>query len=288
MSPLLAVATVTSTEVFPRALSSYLDAENAGLWAVLSARVQAEPFNLVVTGIFLLAIVHTFFAGKIRHWGHVIEERHAAAIKAAAGDDVAKEPAPTDIDGDGSPDEVSFWGQVLHFFGEIEVVFGLWALVLGAAIAAHAGMATAISYLSGVNYTEPLFVVVIMAMAATRPVVRLAEAGLKRVAALGGGTPFAWWAALLVLAPVMGSFITEPAAMTVGALLLGRQFYAYNPSQKLRYATLGLLFVNISVGGTLTHFAAPPVLMVAGPWGWGFGHMLVNFGWKALVGIVVA
>ncbi len=288
MNAFFALTTGSAAEVFPRSLSSYLEIDNGTLWAVLSARVQAEPFNLVATGIFLLAIVHTFFAGKIRHWGHVIEERHASALRQAALIGAPGETSVGPVADDGSPQEVSFWGQVLHFFGEIEVVFGLWALVLGVAIAVHAGMSTAIAYLSGVNYTEPLFVVVIMAMAATRPVVRLAEAGLKRVAALGGGTPFAWWTALLVLAPVLGSFITEPAAMTLGALLLGRQFYAYNPSQKLRYATLGLLFVNISVGGTLTHFAAPPVLMVAGPWGWGFGHMLINFGWKALVGIVVA
>lgn len=36
------------------------------------------------------------------------------------------------------------------------------------------------------------------------------------------------------------------------------------------YATLGLLFVNISIGGTLTHFAAPPVVMVAEKWDWGW------------------
>ena len=53
-------------------------------------------------------------------------------------------------------------------------------------------------------------------------------------------------------------------------------------------ATIGLLFVNISVGGTLTHFAAPPVLMVAGPWNWGIGHMAANFGWKALLGIIIS
>ncbi|MBC8011888.1 MAG: hypothetical protein H7067_17515 [Burkholderiales bacterium] len=268
------LAAVVSTEVFPRSLDTYADAEGAGLWDVLIGRIQAEPFNLVATVIFVLAIVHTFLAGKIRHQAHVIEERHAARLREAGRGAVRP-----DNDGDGRLDEVSFAGQVLHFLGEIEVVFGLWALVLAVAIAIRGGTDTAIGYLSGVNYTEPLFVVVVMAIAATRPVIGLAEAGLRRVAALGGGTPFAWWVALLVVTPVLGSFITEPAAMTVGALLLARQFYAFNPSPRLRYATLGLLFVNISVGGTLTHFAAPPVLMVAGPWGWGLSHMAVNYGW---------
>ena len=54
--------------------------------------------------------------------------------------------------------------------------------------------------------------------------------------------------------------------MTIAALLLVRKFYVLEPSTKFKYATLGLLFVNISVGGTMTHFAAPPVLMVAEPW----------------------
>jgi Na+/H+ antiporter NhaD/arsenite permease-like protein len=44
----------------------------------------------------------------------------------------------------------------------------------------------------------------------------------------------------------------------------------------------------VSVGGTLTHFAAPPVLMVAAPWNWDIAHMFTHFGWKALAGIAAA
>ena len=55
--------------------------------------------------------------------------------------------------------------------------------------------------------------------AATRPVLDLAERCLRAVAGLGGGTPAAWWLSILILAPLLGSFITEPAAMTIGALL---------------------------------------------------------------------
>lgn len=111
---------------------------------------------------------------------------------------------------------------------------------------------------------------------------------MAKIAALGRGTPAAWWLTILTVGPVLGSFITEPAAMTISALLLLENFYRFNPSYRLRYATLGLLFVNVSVGGTLTHFAAPPVLMVAGKWGWGLSHMLGHFGWKAVVGILVS
>jgi hypothetical protein len=179
--------------------------------------------------------------------------------------------------------------ELLHFLGEVEVVFGLWVVVLIAAIALEHGWAAATHYINdGVNYTEPLFVVVIMALASTRPVIVLAETALRHVAALGGATPAAWWLAILTLAPLLGSFVTEPAAMTIAALLLARQFYDLEPSSRLKYATLGLLFVNVSIGGTLTHFAAPPVLMVARPWGWDTPFMLEHFGWRAALAIVAS
>ena len=49
-----------------------------------------------------------------------------------------------------------------------------------------------------------------------------------------------------------------------------------------------MLFVNISIGGVLTHFAAPPVLMVAAPWGWTTPIMFMQFGWVALLAILIA
>jgi hypothetical protein len=184
---------------------------------------------------------------------------------------------------------VSFLGQVLHFFGEVEAVFGLWAVVLAATVMWFKGLDTAIHYVADtVNYTEPMFVVVIMALASTRPVVRLAEQAMRALASLGGGRPVAWWLSILTVAPLLGSLITEPAAMTIAALLLGKQFYALNPSLRLKYATLGLLFVNVSIGGTLTHFAAPPVLMVAAAWGWNMSYMFTHFGGHAVAGIVIA
>jgi hypothetical protein len=88
--------------------------------------------------------------------------------------------------------------------------------------------------------------------------------------------------------PLLGSFITEPAAMTISALLLARQFFDLGPSARLRYATLGLLFVNVSIGGTLTHFAAPPVLIVAREWEWTTPFMLAHFGWRSVMAIAIS
>ena len=70
--------------------------------------------------------------------------------------------------------------------------------------------------------------------------------------------------------------------------MLARQFFDLQPSRTLRYATLGLLFVNVSIGGTLTHFAAPPVLMVARAWNWDTAFMLTHFGWRAALAIVIS
>lgn len=272
----------TGVSALPIPLEAYHEPAGAGLTEVLRSRIAGNPFNLVASVIFLLAIVHTFLTARFRHWSHVVEERHARRMEHAAA-------ARVDKDGDGVPEEVSFAGQILHFLGEIEAVFGIWAVALAGAITYYYDWQAVLDYVGQkVNFTEPMFIVVIMAIAGTRPVLRAAEACLRVVASLGRGTTGAWWLAILIVAPVLGSLITEPAAMTIAALLLARQFYALKPSPRFAYATIGLLFVNISVGGTLTHFAAPPVLMVAGPWQWDTPFMAAHFGWKAMIGIVVA
>jgi hypothetical protein len=256
----------------PRELESYPAATNQSLASELLMRAELEPFNVVATAIFVLAILHTFAAARVAAFAHRVQHRHDERARAA-----------------GAPLRPSILAEILHFLGEVEVVFGLWAVLLLAAITGYAGWDAAKHYFSDtVNYTEPLFVVVIMALASTRPVIAFAEAALRKLASAGGATPAAWWVAILIVGPVLGSFITEPAAMTICALLLARQFYDLQPSTRLKYATLGVLFVNVSIGGTLTHFAAPPVLMVARPWEWDIPFMLANFGWRAALAIVTS
>ena len=261
---------------FPRPLDSYGDEQMASTWQVLQHRAAEEPLNLWVTLLFLGAILHTFFTHKFLHWAHVIEERHRARHDAERA-------------AEGAAAGICKASRVLHFLGEIEAVFGIWCIPLVILLTARAGWSTANHYLNQkVSYVEPVFVVVIMAIASTRPILQFAERCLNFFARLGGGRPAAWWLTILTLGPVLGSLITEPAAMTISALLLAKQFYAGRPRPRFAYATLGLLFVNISVGGVFTHFAAPPVLMVAGPWGWTTPFMITHFGWVAAVGIVVA
>ncbi|HCJ11914.1 MAG: hypothetical protein A2Y14_02295 [Verrucomicrobia bacterium GWF2_51_19] len=252
---------------------AYKQIPGGDLWAILSARMEAVPFNFVATLLFVCAILHTFLAPKIQHWAHLLRERHKHFM--ATG----KRPVGS----------VSLRAECLHFLGEVEAIFGIWAIPLLGAIAFYYDWHSVCNYVDHyVNYTEPVFVVIVMAIASSRPILKLAESGMKWVALLGKSTPAAWWFSILTLAPLFSSVITEPAAMTIGAMLLSKQFYELKPSLALKYATMGLLFVNVSVGGTLTHFAAPPVLMVAGKWGWDTPFMFLNFGWRAVVGIVVA
>jgi hypothetical protein len=264
---------------FPRLLDSYSpQPDTASIFDILRARVDADPFNLVATLIFFAAIAHTFAAPTFLRLSHRFEHEHQDLLAKSA----RKLPP-------GSREEVSFKAQIFHFLGEIEAIFGIWTVPLLIAIAFSKGWSQARDYIGyGLNFTEALFVVVIMTMAASRPILKLSEQLMATVAAIGKGSPAAWWLSILTIGPVLGSFITEPAAMTISALLLAEKFYLHKPSTKFAYATLGLLFVNISVGGTLTHFAAPPVLMVAEKWGWGMTQIFTEFGWKAVLGIVVA
>ena len=241
------------------------------LWSELAASMSADLFLLAGTLVFFAAVAHAFLCPSIARAARTAEKQ--GGIKGAA----------------------------LHLLGEVEVVFGLWAIVLFILMVCWPGKgwAFATRYVESGEYAatavdgpskfvEPLFVFVIMVMAASKPVMALAAGLLGRVGRLFGGTPIAHWFVVLTLAPLLGSLITEPAAMTIGAMLLSAQFYSLKPSEALRYATLALLFVNVSVGGALTHFAAPPIVMVAAKWGWGLQDVFAHFGVAALVSILLS
>ncbi len=113
-------------------------------------------------------------------------------------------------------------------------------------------LSDAIHYIEhNVNYTESKFVLVIMVVAATRPIVNLAESMVLWIARL---IPIkesvSFYIAALGFGSLLGSFITEPAAMTLLAMLLKRRYFDTAIGKPLAYATIGLLFVNVSIGGT--------------------------------------
>jgi hypothetical protein len=210
--------------------------------------------QIIGTALFGLAVIHTFSTKFFERLAHT-QPRHAG---------------------------------IWHLLGEVEVVFGFWAMVLMVFMFAVVGRTEATAYIDSRNFTEPMFVFVIMVIAGTRAVLQFAGSLVRLVATfLPLQRGMALYFLVLALVPLLGSFITEPAAMTLAALMLRDTLFARPVSRALKYATVGVLFVNISIGGTLTSFAAPPVLMVASTWNWDMWFMLSNFGWKAAIAVLV-
>ena len=159
--------------LFPIPLSSYPVPADGSLLSVLAARIEADPLNAVATVLFLLAVLHTFVAARFIEASHQVQHRRDAAA-AAAGLPPATERhrRSAALPGRGRSG-VRRSGRVL----------------LVAAIVVSRGWETAAHYLNDtVNYTEPMFVVVIMALASTRPILELAEGALHRLARLGGSS----------------------------------------------------------------------------------------------------
>ncbi len=216
--------------------------------------MSATPIQITAAVLFALALLHTFAAKSFEILAHR-HPRHAG---------------------------------LFHILGEVEVVFGLWAMVLVLAMALLGGGTQALEYAESRQYTEPLFVFVVMVVAASRPVLALVQQALTGVArVLPLPTPVALVWLGLALVPLLGSLITEPAAMTLAALILAPLVFRQGLPEWLKYVALGVLFVNVSIGGTLTSYAAPPVLMVAGAWGWDSAFMATTFGWRACVAVLV-
>lgn len=217
--------------------------------------MSAGTLHWVGAGLFAVALLHTFSTKFFERMAHR------------------------------RPDHAGIW----HLLGEVEVVFGFWAMVLVVVMMLLQGRQEATAYLDSRNFTEPMFVFAIMVIAGSRAVLQAARASvdlISRYVPLGGGMAF--YLVALSFVPLLGSLITEPAAMTLAAMMLRERVFAVGGvSQKLKYATLGVLFVNISIGGTLTPFAAPPVLMVAAKWNWDLWFMLAHFGWKAALAVLV-
>jgi len=182
------------------------------------------------------------------------------------------------------PRHAGFW----HLLTEVEAVFGFWAIVLFVFMIFAVGHHEAADYLKHRDYTEPMFVFAIMVVAASKPVLQFAAAIVRVIARIiPVSRPVAVYFTILTVVPLLSSFITEPAAMTLAALMLKEQYYSRGISSRLMYATIGTLFVNISIGGTLTNFAAPPVLMVAKTWDWSSLYMLTHFGWRSATAVFI-
>lgn len=213
-----------------------------------------STIQIIGTVLFFIAIIHTFSTKFFEH--------------------LAKT----------NPIHSGLW----HLLGEVEVVFGFWASILVIAMLIIEGVNKTTNYIDSLHFTEPMFVFAIMVVAASRPILRTATYMLHLFARLIPlPNTVSFYISTLIFTPLLGSLITEAAAMTLAAIVLSAHIFRNNVSSYLKYATLGVLFVNISIGGVLTPFSAPPVIMVAAKWHWDVKFMLLTFGWKAAVAVAI-
>jgi hypothetical protein len=218
--------------------------------------MDQSSLEILGAAIFAAAVLHTFAANAFKKFGDQFQ--HGSVTK-----------------------------NIFHLLGEVEVTFGFWAMVLMALLVWRWGNVATLQYAETLNFTEPLFVFAIMTVAATRPILhfaRLLMQGISKILPIKSSA--ALYLSCLIIGPLLGSLITEPAAMTVTALLLKELYFDRDVSERFKYVTLGCLFVNVSIGGILTSFAAPPILMVARRWEWDTSYMFNNYGWQALVAVV--
>jgi hypothetical protein len=178
--------------------------------------------------------------------------------------------------------------NIFDMLGEVEIVFGFWAIVLVLIIFFLLGKTETVNYLNNQSYVEPLFVFVIMVIAASKPILDFSLTCVKKISALlPVNKSLSLFLITMSFVPLLGSFITEPAAMTLGALILRDHFYSKKISNKFKYGIIGTLFVNVSIGGAMTPFAAPPILMVAAKWNWDLNFMINTFAWRTVLAVFI-
>ena len=221
--------------------------------------MTASTLEIIATALFAIALVHIFSSSFFEHLAHK-HPQHAG---------------------------------LCHLIGEIEAVFGFWAMILVIAITiVYKNPKPAVEYLESRNYTEPLFVFAIMVVAASKPILHFASKIVSVLARAIGwigqiNQQTSIFFLTLSFVPLLGSFITEPAAMTLAALLLKDTLFSKTKNTSLMYLTIGVLFVNVSIGGALTNFAAPPILMVTNAWGWDTAYVFQTFGIKAVIAVLM-
>lgn len=225
-------------------------------------------FQIASTLIFGLAIIHTFLTPSLYNLSRRLSRR--------------KDRYPE------KRKHYHFLSEVVYLLSEVEVVFGIWLIPLIFIFSFFEGWQATANYLNTRDYTLALYIAVVFIVIGSRPIIAFAETVLEWIARLGHDTPGAWWWTILTIAPLLGAILKEPAAMTIGAILLSKKFYPFSPSRNFQYATLGLLFANVSVGGMLTTFASRALFVVANRWNWDWKYMLTNFGWKVIIGIFLS
>src|ERR1700722_831941 len=136
-------------------VEDYNDQGIASIWEKLKERVEIQPINLFFLVIFIIAIVHSFFSHRLMRMSKA-ENRIIEQIGIANPLSTPKKVSSTR--------KIRFW-ELLYFFSEIEIIFGLWCIPVLIAITYRYGWESTFDYLNREKYQESLFIVVAMAVA---------------------------------------------------------------------------------------------------------------------------
>lgn len=228
--------------------------------------MQFSSFQLISTLIFLCALIHTFLTPYIHEFAvNYLKKKRTDRF-----------------------DKRYFFGQLFYFLGEVEIVFGIWLIPLFIAFWLMSSYTSLNNYLSSMSYTEALFIMVIVVVIGSKPIITFAEKILEYFARIGGDTGASWWWVILTIGPILAMLLKEPGSLALCAILLGKKFFQYNRSRAFAYATIALCLSNVAVAGTLTSFSSRSLLLVTSRLEWSTFDLLFRFGWKALLGIFCA
>lgn len=229
--------------------------------------MRPVPFEILTLIVFICAIIHTFLTPRL----FLLSKK--MAVKAEKGKKNWR--------------IYHFCSELIYFASEVEVVFGLWVFPLIVAYPFFFSTKEVVNYINSHDYSAPFYFTVIMVIVGTRPILYFAEGLLEKLAKLGKDTPAAWWWTIMMAGPLLSIILKEPGAMTLSAIVLAHKFYHYKPSLKFQYATLALLFSNISLSALLNPYASKSLFLISSELRWEFQYLFFQFGWKALIAILL-
>lgn len=178
--------------------------------------------------------------------------------------------------------------EFYRLVSRVELVFVLWAAPLFLWFLYSEGYRVTMSYFNSRNYVFSLFIVIMLILLESRPIVYFSERVFSNIAKIGKQSPRCWWWTLMIASPLSSILLKETGAMIIAATLLVRNFYKFSPTPRFAYATMGLLFANISIGGLTSALSSRALFIILPSVKWGNSFILQYFCWKAIIAILLS
>lgn len=179
-------------------------------------------------------------------------------------------------------------GEWYRLMSTIELVFLLWSVPLFFWFLYTEGYKGTMAYLNTRNYTFSMFIIVMWLLLGSKPISYAVEHAFAKIANIGRQSPKSWWLTVMFVAPLSTIFLRETGAIIIATTLLAKYFYDLSPSTRFSYATMGLLFSNVSIGGLLTTSSSRSLSMILRTLRWDNYEVMTHFGWKALLAICLS